>query len=944
MKITINDIDVTKYVTLPLTTSLKLDESLDGSVMVLKGTKIEKAFEPLDLVVISYDNREEERWLVAVDTCERQISGEKSFYSHNINLIEETKKLEGVICDTLTFTNPKIVDPKLQNYVVPTIIGGNKKINETIIDTKIFITPEPQNTFLIIPSCVRFFRDLCGLGVQAFITDPLVSGSVETPYPNQYNIDKWQDLTLKLSEIGTYNILYIGYVWHKSEIGIIGTKTQVLYQINVEQSEGNYERPKTTLKDVVNKVILKSKVTNSYETPEYSFNEQQSIDYSKILAPGLTMTRNTLFEALKTVGSITHSIPRLKQNEISFEALEKKHIDEKKSDVTYSNYQSIDQYCDKIDSYVSNMVNENENTGAIFEPSGNMYRTPRTEDGNVLIQDDSVIIQTKYPIQKIVDIVIDEKATDSDGNEHSLGLFNIADYTYEKTRYDLLSSYDGTSFDSKAYALYYIQGQKNIYGMNFQVEDTALPAVFKNFAIKNILDKIALKKGWTVVPFNLVDTRIKVTYIPITNIRVSQHKSYINQIKNSRVLNYSQNENMVSNDAYGENLKGVVLRLGNPETKKTYLVKNISTLPAVGTVFGDKFVSELLTERYKDYIKAVVTLSKDFNRWSQFIGIKSNLRQYEISEKMVYDRSCLYEDFLVIGNVPTIQPIKQNKPLLTMGGINNLKNAFEEIFRTEVTAVRIGIDEDNQGNYLTRLSLPVVSYSMGNSTVFTFEMEDNFKAGSQSVNTYGGFDNYSTKRVQQGAAYGNRWGEFTSFKANFLTYDGDATSTGVTSFANKLPVVDTLDPNIQIGSISNIWFSTDEMQLFIYKDNREAIRFSYQIHCITDKENVIIGSGMGKMFSSLLGYSGYILDRKLKKLGETIDTTGLTPLYSNDSLTVNENFLSLTLPSKVANKQGKSIAFINNATGEFLWGENIDINIGDTITPSVISFRHKKRI
>ena len=121
MRITINNIDVTQYATLPISTALKLDESLDGNVMVLKGTQIKSAFEPLDLVIISYDDGTEERWLVATDTCQRQITGKKNFYTHNINLIEETKKLEGEICDTITFTNVLSKNPKFSTFAIPLV-------------------------------------------------------------------------------------------------------------------------------------------------------------------------------------------------------------------------------------------------------------------------------------------------------------------------------------------------------------------------------------------------------------------------------------------------------------------------------------------------------------------------------------------------------------------------------------------------------------------------------------------------------------------------------------------------------------------------------------------------------------------------------------------------------------------------------------------------------
>lgn len=946
MKITINNIDITQYVTLPISTNLKLDESLDGNVLVLKGTQIKSAFEPLDLVLISYDDGAEERWLVATDACQRQITGKKNFYTHNINLIEETKKLEGEICDTITFTNALSKNPKFSTFAIPQIQDGSQTINALINQAKVFKTPIDKLSPFTVPNPYRFFNVYCSLGVNPLFGEPTCT--IETP-STFIEVGTNEDYTFESLEVGSYNIGYMGWVKPKT-FGYTAYHVIVNYAISVQENVSiEYRPPRKTISDVINGILRKFKVRNNYESIEYFLNAEQEKLYNDVLAPEFTFTRNNLFETFRMVGGFLHAIPRLKGNELSYTNLSGSQGEDINKDVAFLESQGIDQYCDRIDCNVNNLVNnENNENGLIVEPNPLGYMTPRTEEGQVIIQDNSVIIKTKYPIQKIISISANAKATDSSGTEHII-LDDLEPFTYEKYKYDLLSSYSAGS-NSKAYALYYTQGQKNIYGMNFQVQDTSLPAVFKNFAIQNIINLLAFKQGWTAKNINLEDFLVRITYIPIISTRCVQHKPYIGQSKNDRAINYNQAENLIESKPFGENLKGVVSRLGNKDDKKTFIFKSINQVPSLGKVVDNKYISEINIERYKNHIKCDVSYSQDFNRWSQYVGVKSNLRQYEISEKMVYDRYCLYEDFLVIGEKPTVLPTAENKPLLTKGGLGNLSDILNDYSTAyTISNARIGIDETANGYAKKYLSLPVLKYSIGNSIVFTFEMEDNFKAGSQSLTTSGNVDKSGNQRIMQGVNYGDDYGEFTSFKLNLVVWDelGSLTDDEKIAFANKLPLVDGIDPNIDtsVFGFENKVFSTDEMSLYVYKDNREAIKFCYQINCITNKPNVIIGKKMSSLFVDYTGkIKGYILDRPIMKFEEKIDVSNLTAFYDIEKWVKDETNMSLSLPSKTANKQGKSLVFVDSNTNELFWGENIDINIGDTITPSVISFRHKKRI
>ena len=124
-------------------------------------------------------------------------------------------------------------------------------------------------------------------------------------------------------------------------------------------------------------------------------------------APEFSMTKSTLRECLDQVGSYIHSIVRLVGNVIYFDKLG--GTTQTELDREYiGNYETLDceQYASQLDSIVSNITNiDDSQTGTISEPFPVAYKTVRAETGNIRIDDESAIIETDYPIEKIEKLV-----------------------------------------------------------------------------------------------------------------------------------------------------------------------------------------------------------------------------------------------------------------------------------------------------------------------------------------------------------------------------------------------------------------------------------------------------------------------------------------------------------------------------------------------------------
>ena len=108
LSIKINGKEFNKYAVLPFKWSSYLDERLDEGRISLKGVP-NKLFTPLTPVVIDCKLSEKSTheildFVVSSDEAS-EIPPGSGMYDHELVLIESTKILERITCDTLTFQN-----------------------------------------------------------------------------------------------------------------------------------------------------------------------------------------------------------------------------------------------------------------------------------------------------------------------------------------------------------------------------------------------------------------------------------------------------------------------------------------------------------------------------------------------------------------------------------------------------------------------------------------------------------------------------------------------------------------------------------------------------------------------------------------------------------------------------------------------------------------------
>ena len=400
----------------------------------------------------------------------------------------------------------------------------------------------------------------------------------------------------------------------------------------------------------------------------------QAERYDKVLAPPFTMTQCTLREQLKIIGGFIHAEPRLTDDVITFEPFcgnelaEVTLTDGTKIPLNQYPYairkksQNINEYCTSVDTRAENLVNSiDKRKGSIIDPDGENYKSLRSETINARIEENNGEVVTAYPIYEIEKVMcgIAKRNPQNASDYWSLAPVDITDYVVEETAYRAnLSSYSGSFPYSKAFAIYYTQGSPNIKGLFFKAP-AVLDNAFKDNSIVNILKQVT---GKSSIDTTYALYSFQVTYKPIYNARFAHSKPYIDPDENERTLFYNQSENLIETSYYGENVKGAVARLGNAEQSLTYYFKDINNIPKAGQLFDDdNYISAVMVQVMPSYLKCTVTLSKDFNRLSEYIGVKSLKYLYEVNERAAYDRTILLKEYIEVGEDTGRRFLKETK-------------------------------------------------------------------------------------------------------------------------------------------------------------------------------------------------------------------------------------------------------------------------------------------
>lgn len=950
-------------VALPFKYGNFLDQQLDYATMTLTRINVGN-FAPCTPVIVSVTSRntandveyvqsKQFEYIVQSDNSRESPVG-SGFYRHELTLIEPTKLLE-IPLESLCFTNVGIKDYVQQT---PPLLGIND-LGEAV-DVSPYLDTIPQNlkTPVLVGNTITLFNLDPSYYGNSFGTLYYYIGNVTLNNQNFATINEDGTLSQNSVEIETSKAYRFKYSFDRAFTDGNGNGSLGTYEIEFTVIGIGSENPPQpyNVQEVIDRILALQEpliVRNNSISPRFKFDlanipEDKRALFTARNAPEFTFTRQTLREALQTIGGFIHAEPRLLYNSITgefdtitfdffgeMEYAEYYDVNEKADKLLNEyNYEdktftwNIEQACNELDSYQENLVSRiNRATEATAQPFLTGYQTLRAETVGARLEEENMYLPTSYPIHEVKGLSVIVGSTS----------YDITPYLYEETIYaSQLSSYEDAYPTSKAYALYYKQNQKGVYGFFFKRENVT-SGVFVNYAIKNILDLVV---GYDVGSLNYQELRFRIVYTPIHSARIKHSKQNIEEwLQYPRTLNYSQSANQVETKYFGENIKGAVERLGTLEKLVTFTCFNINTIPKPGLLWDeDYFISTVSVECMVDKFKVTCGLSKNFNQISQYIGVSSYKRQFEVSEVMVQTREWLWKDYIVLTDYTNTPPAPQDDCLIGEAVMRYLKNTFLQAsvdadnliaYKDELSIVEV-YGSDNTSS-LTRCILPLISVSVGNVMEFTWEYQDNYSAGQQVVQ----IDNdYYAQDVQ-----------YADYFGRMLYQNWKLAAPAGMGEINGGPLL--LPQGGYTGGIPMI----QSKFMYMSKDSREKLKQTMAVEFVTDTKGFVIGSGLAEFNPMVRGLSAEFwkprlvtLPKRLNKfesyirLDDVVEVFELTqygaPLIYDSEFTVSDNSLTYYGDNNTATKSAKAWAYVvpvSLQSGTFyqvLFGKNINIVAG----------------
>ena len=693
------------------------------------------------------------------------------------------------------------------------------------------------------------------------------------------------------------------------------------------------------------------------------------VDKLKLTAVNETIfEQNNLWEVLLQIGYYLHAIPYMSfvNNEqgtptdkflLSFKQLgsteEKANTSQK---ITIFNSQNLSEYYTQLDSYVTNL----------FSPQNRVdeWVTPKTSESSFLVSNNTAELHLAYPITEILEFKIKMKLKDG-----TVEIKDATQHLFEKSVYDVICNQDSYKvFPTKGSSLYYALGSNKILGLNF-VPPSSDGTVFP-MALKRIIEILwqGNKNRPNINNLKFNDLQFYVKYKTQDNARVNQFRPDIMQyMKNSENETYPHHEQfygqqgkIIDSERLSANLFGKLIRVGNgvyqiqeyvtTEEKKTGELYRINGEPY--------YVIAIDTEYYADAILQKVTYSKNFNQLAQIVTIPSEPRFYEIAERSKIRREVRINDFFAMTATPKVDigtprflnmsdwityfkqivfnESKINLPnyAWTRFAVDKLrKHKFEDKYMfpsSIITKSDNGIVTPGDSSDHSDVIVPLVHYPMHNGIVFSWQMEDNFKAGDYTDKENGGGLDDEAYLSQQPMRYVDIYGRadlvnFKLFYKNNWTHDESL----------KLPqaVVPVEDSFATVKSLAG-----EDNYLALDKDNREEISFNYQVNLLHDDEFVTYPNLFGEKEGGKLNIA--LLDKEHSAFNEnqlvrgtnilaTSEDSSLT--YSFDNSVINGLKINIALSenSGINLSQVKSIIFYEGEINSASYAIYIVRNVGN---------------
>jgi len=699
---------------------------------------------------------------------------------------------------------------------------------------------------------------------------------------------------------------------------------------------------------------------------------------SSIIAPEFNFKDLTLRQALDQVASVLDSIVRLDRNSslifTQYDKLKDK-IDFVANDYMIS--QNINDYSTTIESEMLNSVmgaNDivNEQLEEVY-PSKTGFATLRSGSFQFTFENEAYI-ETKRPIYRVndvitlVDVTVNKKLPgESQENlinqilEISIGDRILPFEVWNTLEVDGgLEGNDPTPIEFKPdnffknNTFYYKYGKKNIFvgeitGV-FGTVNTIEPLVYAS-TFARLREQGVLPSNMDTSPFideNGVEWELLNAIIPtaITNVesqgrfltrtfytpipralRFQVERDTVSEVHYYTETIVNQQTRLVDINKYGNNLKGRVNQMGNSIKQLSHRISSPLDSFSVGDFVLDDGLYVITQKEvivHRNYSVVNYELTRNFNNFSQFMGVDKEIRQSEVGESdRTVERDLLYKEYVEIETTKNTAKQGSKNSLTLLDNVSFIKTL-------DKNEQHVGVDfaaftNENFNNWFV---VGLNKVSGGNTISFNFELEDNVSAGTESrLESRTLLPNRS---FNEPVPYTDEKGRFSNLKLRIykdalypITVSNSSEFDDAVDFSNQLPFLSNSDlPNAQ-PVIEGEWL--------VSKDNREVIKFSL-LYSILSKniEDVVVGNKLSTLNGLIKEGSNnvqlWVYENRNFDISDSNKSLETPDIVYNSNLQLNINTAQNKIIIENEIPEGYSWALVNDEGFPYLMNNN-DNNI-----------------
>lgn len=783
-----------------------------------------------------------------------------------------------------------------------------------------------------------------------------------SPYPSYYSSGRVSGF---LVWIGSSSKFPINNSYPYAELSfytyVEGTDVRVwLKSAPIENAYNLYQKAQMNTQNT-----KKINGVNILETPQsYYLEPSDKQELSNTTIVENFYNQKNWWEMQLEIGKYIHAIPKVRfGSDDRFITTWKKlgvpndnaiNFDTPSNKISIYNSKSIENYVSACSSYITNMVQ----LGGIIEE----WVAPKSSSEDYLVYNDVAEIITSKPIIEIVDL--EAKCI----NENSYGaqvgaIRNLTGngthgespngFVFEENIYRLLPIVENeiaiTDYTtSKGFAIYYALGDNKIQGFSYRLPTVNTGDPENDYAIKRILGRVfdVIPTDWKNIKVN--DFVFHIKYRTKDTVRSDQTRpdlrKYMLNTKYDRIPQHNQFNNqtdiVVDSVKFGNNIYGKLIRTGNTEYTTTEWVPSLSLLKQSGELYkingNNYYVARVKNTYFKDHIISEVTYSKDYNQLSEIIGIPSEPRFYEISERSLIEREVPFNDYIVLGT--SIKSLNNSQSFIRGQGWNYISNLLlgeeKEFPKYAITVFkndkdRVYGDVISNEFFYKEICHAVSTYSIENTLTIEWDMEDNFSAGELVRKTEKSIDDttdtaYNTlEPVQYTDAFGR------SDLVDFLIMKdiGDLNATQISGLPNspirtrtrnqiigtseeieeimRLPYIGDYENKYLFGNERMNELGDNVHGLGLIKDNRERISCNYNLQMLTDSDRFVLSAYLWRPEKENLQIA--LLSQEINKISnETIPETAiikdrLYPLTQNLDVDTENGIIKIDISSALNN-------------------------------------------